>query len=74
MQKNSQDFSIQDAMRLAKSDAGQRLLAILKQSDGQQLEKARDSATTGDYSGAMQALSSLLEREDVRRLLKQMEE
>ena len=74
MQKNSQNFSMQDALRLAKSDAGQRLLAILKQSDGQQLEKARDSATTGDYSGAMQALSSLLEREDVRRLLKQLEE
>ena len=74
MQKNSQNFSMQDALRLAKSDAGQRLLAILKQSDGPQLEKARDSATTGDYSGAMQALSSLLEREDVRRLLKQLEE
>lgn len=74
MQKNSPKFSMQDAMRLTNSDAGQRLLAILKQSDGQQLEKARDSATTGDYSGAMQALSSLLEREDVRRLLKQLEE
>jgi hypothetical protein len=74
MQKNSQNFSMQDALRLAKSDAGQRLLAILKQSDGQQLEKARDSAATGDYSSAMQALSSLLEREDVRKLLKQLEE
>lgn len=74
MQKNSPKFSMEDALRLAKSDAGQRLLAILKQSDGQQLEKARDSAATGDYSSAMQALSSLLEREDVRKLLKQLEE
>ena len=74
MQKNSHQFSVQDALRLANSDAGQRLLAILKQSDGQPLEKARDSAATGDYTGAMQALSVLMEREDVRRLLKQLEE
>ena len=74
MQKNSPKFSMQDAMRLAKTDAGQQLLAILKQSDGQQLAKARESASTGDYSGAMQNLSSLLQREDVRQLLKQLEE
>ena len=74
MQKNSHQFSMQDALKLAKSDAGQQLLAILNQSDGQQLKKARDCATTGDYSSAMQALSTLLEREDVRQLLKQMEE
>ena len=74
MQKNSPKFSMQEAMHLANSDAGQQLLALLKQSDGQQLEKARDSAATGDYRSAAQALSALLEREDVRRLLKQMEE
>ena len=74
MQKNSQNFSMQEALRLANSDAGQRLLAILKQSDGQQLGKAMDSAAAGDYNSAMQALSSLLQREDVRSLLKQLEE
>ena len=74
MQKNSQGFSMQDTQRLANSDAGQQLLAILKQSGGQQLEKARNSAATGDYSSAAQALSQLLEREDVRGLLKQLEE
>ena len=74
MQKKSQNFSPQDALRLAKSDAGQQLLAILKQTDGQQLEKARDCAASGDYSNAMQALSSLLAREDVCQLLKQLEE
>ena len=74
MQKNSQDFSMQEALRLANSPAGQQLLAILKQSDGQQLEKVRDAAATGDYSSAMQALSTLMQREDVRQLLKQLEE
>lgn len=74
MQKNSRQFSMQDALRLANSDAGQRLLAILKQSDGNRLGKAMDSAAAGDYAGAAQALSSLLEREDIRSLLKQLEE
>ena len=74
MQKNSHQFSMQDALRLANSDAGQRLLAILKQSDGNRLGKAMDSAAAGDYAGAAQALSSLLEREDIRSLLKQLEE
>jgi len=74
MQKNSRQFSMQDALRLANSDAGQRLLAILKQSDGDRLGKAMDSAAAGDYAAAAQALSSLLEREDIRALLKQMEE
>lgn len=74
MQKNSRQFSMQDALRLANSDAGQQLLAILKQSDSDRLGKAMDSAATGDYAGAMQALSSLMAREDVRKLLKQLEE
>ena len=29
MQKNSDNFSMQDALRLAKSDAGQQLFAML---------------------------------------------
>ena len=74
MQKYSEKFSMQDALRLANSDAGQRLLAMLKQSDGDRLGKAMESAATGDYNSAMQALSTLLEREDVRTLLRQLEE
>ena len=30
MQKNSQDFSMEEVMRLAKSPAGQQLLAMLQ--------------------------------------------
>jgi len=40
MQKNSQNFSMQEALRLANSDAGQQLLALLKQSGGEQLQQA----------------------------------
>ena len=47
MQKNSQDFSMEEALRLAKSPAGQQLLALLKQSDPQTLQQAVQQANNG---------------------------
>jgi hypothetical protein len=72
MQKNSQNFSMQEAMRLANSDAGQRLLAILKQSDGDQLRKAMDQDAAGNYEGMQSALSSVLASQEVQALLKEL--
>ena len=72
MQKNSQNFSMQEAMRLANSDAGQRLLAILKQSDSEQLQQAMAQASAGNYQSVQQTLSSLLENREVQALLKEL--
>ena len=44
MQKNSDNFSMQEALRLAGSDAGQQLLALLRQSNGTQLQQAMEQA------------------------------
>jgi len=74
MQKNSQNFSMQEALRLANSDAGQRLLALLKQSNSTDLTKASRQAAAGDYAGALESLSPLLESKEVRALLNQLEE
>lgn len=49
MQKNSEDFSMQEAMRLAKSPAGQQLFALLQQTDPAALHQAMDQAAAGDY-------------------------
>ena len=73
MQKNSQNFSMQEAMRLAKSDAGQKLLALLQQTDSNTLKQAADQAASGDYNHARQTLSSLLGSEEIQKLLKQLE-
>ena len=73
MQKNSQNFSMQDAMRLARSDAGQQLLQLLRQSDGDALRKAADLAAAGDYRKASASLSALLDSPEVKALLKQLE-
>ena len=72
MQKNSQDFSMQEALRLAKSPAGQQLLALLQQSNSQQLQQAADLAAAGNLDAASSALSSLTNDPKIRELLKQL--
>ena len=72
MQKNSQNFSMQEAMRLANSDAGQKLLALLKQSDSNQLQQAMAQASAGNYENVQQVLRSLLENSEVQTLLKEL--
>ena len=72
MQKNSDNFSMQEAMRLANSDAGQKLLALLKQSDSNQLQQAMAQASAGNYENAQQVLRSLLENSEIQTLLKEL--
>jgi len=72
MQKNSQNFSMQEALRLANSDAGQRLLAILKQSDSNQLQQAVEQANAGNYENMQKALSSVMSSPEVQALLKEL--
>lgn len=72
MQKNSQDFNLQEALRLAKSPAGQQLLAMLKQSDPQKVQQAGDQARKGDYSAAMATVRQLLSTEEGQALLRQL--
>jgi len=72
MQKNSEDFSMQEALRLAKSPAGQQLLALLQKQDQAQMEKAARLVSSGDYAQATQALQSLVSSPEIRQLLDQM--
>ena len=74
MQKNSQNFSMQEAMRLANSEAGQKLLAILKDSDSAMLRQAMDEASAGNFENTQKALSSLLSSPQVQALLKELED
>lgn len=62
MQKKSEDFSTQEAMRLAKTPAGQQLLAKLQQADPQQLQKIAQQAGAGDYANAAAQLHTLLKQ------------
>ena len=72
MQKNSQNFSIQDAMRLANSDAGQQLLEILKQNDPSHLQKAMEQAASGQHQELAKTLAKLMQSPQAQALMEQM--
>ena len=72
MKKNSGEFSIEDAMRIANSPAGQQLFALLKRTDTVKLNNAMDQAAAGNYDQVKDTISSLMENEDVKALLAQL--
>ncbi len=70
MQKNSQDFSMEEAARIAQTPAAQQLLAMLRGTDQTQLQKAADRASAGDYKAAREILEGILSTPEIRALLK----
>lgn len=61
-------------MKLARSPAGQQLLALLQSSGGNELQAAISQASKGSYDQAKQTLSALLATQEAQDLLKQLEE
>ncbi len=74
MEKKYDDFSMQEAMRLAQSDAGQQLLQLLKNNHSQAAKTAMDSAQSGDLFRAKQALQGFLSDPQALALLQQLKE
>lgn len=72
MQKNSNNFSMEDAFRLANTPAGKQLLSILQQSDTGALQNAMEQASSGNYDQAKKVLGPLLNSPDVQKLLQQL--
>ena len=73
MQKNCEDFSMQDVLRMAQSPAGQQLLAMLRSGDKGQLQQVVDLAKAGNMDKAGSTLQALLSSPQAQQLLKQME-
>ena len=65
-------FSMQDAMRLAKSDAGKQLYSLLQQTNSQQLQTAMNEAAAGNYEQVKNTMASMLASPEVRALLEKM--
>lgn len=72
MGKNSQDFSMQEVLRLANTPAGQQLLAILRQADPTVLRQLQDKLSSGDPAQAAQSLQLLLSTGQLQSLLELM--
>ena len=60
MKKNSENFSMQEAMRLANTEAGQQFLASLRQADPKLLQSAMAHIRAGDYEAARQLLAECM--------------
>ena len=70
-QKNS-DFSKSDLQQLLRQPEARALLARLQQLDQNALQNAVDRAFRGDTAGAKDALSPLLEDDEVQKLSQRM--
>ena len=72
MKKNSDNFSMEDARRLAQSSAGQQLLDIIRRTDSGRLKQAAALVSQGNPEQAKQCLSELLNDPQVAALLAQL--
>lgn len=72
MQKNSDNLSMQEALRLAKSEAGQQLFAALRSKNSQAMDQAMEQAAAGDYSQVKETLSALLSSTEIKAMMEQM--
>ena len=72
MEHKSADFSMENAARLANSDAGKQLLALLQQADPATLQAAMNQAAAGNMQGAKAALTPLMASEQIQKLLRQL--
>ena len=64
--------SIQEALRLANTPEGRQLIQLLRQSDGENMQKAMNSAASGDYDSAKKQLSKMLNTPEAKKLMEQL--
>lgn len=72
MEKNSQQISMEDALRLARSPAARQLMDALRARDPGVLDRAMTSAASGDYTKAQKDLQGLLSDPALQALLRQL--
>ena len=67
-----QDYNMKEAMKLANTDAGKQLLALLQDQQRDTLESAMAQAQAGNYEAVKKTMSAALASPEVQRLIKQM--
>lgn len=72
MEKKTQDFSMEDALRLARSPAAKQLMEALRAKDSEALDHAMANAAAGDYTQVQKDLSTLLADPALQALLRQL--
>lgn len=64
--------TMQEAMKLAATPAGQQLAKLLQENGGDELRQAMASAAAGNYDHAKQAIAALLNDPQAKKLLEQL--
>ena len=72
MEENSNNFSMQDMMRLAGTPAGQQLLNHLQKKNARQLQMAIAHAVSGNMDQAKAILSELIGDPESQKLIRQL--
>jgi hypothetical protein len=73
MDQNNGNFSVEDIKKLAGSDVGRQLMAMLTENHGDTANAVRRSMASGDTDQARQALSKFLSDPKAQALLRQLE-
>ena len=71
MEKNFSEFSMEDVKKLAQSDTGRQLMAMLS-ARGSEMDAAMASARQGDMEAAKHALSAFMADPQTQALLKKL--
>ena len=72
MDKFPNDFDMGQVMKLAQSETGQQLLALLQNSGDPKFGSAMDQAAMGNLEPARQMLQQLMANEQTRGLLQKI--
>ena len=73
MAQNNHHFSMDEARRLAQTEAGQKLLTLLQSQNSPQLQSAMQQAATGNYAQLQKTLGAFVASPEAQALLKQLE-
>ena len=77
MQKKTEsfdEFSLHQAAAMAKSEAGQQLIALLRKENGDQLQTVMQQAKSGNFGQVKEMMEKMMSSEQAQQLLKKMQE
>ena len=70
MEKNSEDFSVKEAQRLAQTPSGQQLYTALQNADDPVLRAAMEALNAGELKQAQKLLSQSLASGQLKEILR----
>jgi hypothetical protein len=74
MQKNFDEFSVKEAMRLANTDLGQQLMEHFRSQNQNAFQNVMQGAQSGDLEQAKRSLAALLNDPKAKELLQKLQE